>query len=671
MKLSYFSQRGRLFSGILPILILSLGATAALADNQEAPSTQDEIYVKDLTGAFQKSIALQKFDPIAREKGDVDYVNDNVMYTILFGKNQTMTFPRGELVKTLYSSILPRSDWQRDYLRAAPSIMKNNVWEDLGLIATNATRPDQSLVNLLAQPQTILGQMQMGVLLVTPTNDVPELLRRQKVLSHLSSDGGETRRRLIKSFNKNSKPVQNFVQFWSSFDAYSEKNSALFRTRSPFAIFGNGAYAVEAVATLNKSSVLISLGALSRLDARPGHGAANANAVVLALFGIYRHFVGTVPQQRLASAIKERLRSVRDVVRLARRVRDFVQDDPVLAREMIYEMGPIHQFFAKDGDADIQMILKNLESSSLQSDSIFSRYGIAVETILMLVNHKDKFSDLLMALGRVDAYLAVADRFAHHATLPLAGRNSSADAAHLSFAEYETNAENPHVALTGFWSPFLAPDVAIVNNIELGGGANIPRIGIFSGPNAGGKSTMMKAVGYNVLLAQTFGISFSASMKFTPFANITTYMNITDDVLLGQSLFKAEVTRTKKYLDTLDDLKPQEFSFSILDEMFSGTNPKEGAAAAYSAIHHIGSYPGVLGMVATHYHQVTHIAERVKETGIFRSFHVELHDDEEGTPTPDFKLYEGSTDQGGALLILKKEGFAPEILDEALAILEQ
>ena len=143
------------------------------------------------------------------------------------------------------------------------------------------------------------------------------------------------------------------------------------------------------------------------------------------------------------------------------------------------------------------------------------------------------------------------------------------------------------VKLEGFWNPMIDPDVVVPSTIELGG-TNPAKNAVISGPNAGGKSVSMKAITLCILLGQTFGVAPAKRMVFTPFSSINTYLNIKDDVAMGRSKFRMEALRANDLIERIESMSEHEdpdrghLVFSMMDETFSSTDPKEGSAAAYS-----------------------------------------------------------------------------------------
>ena len=181
------------------------------------------------------------------------------------------------------------------------------------------------------------------------------------------------------------------------------------------------------------------------------------------------------------------------------------------------------------------------------------------------------------------------------------------------------NSATPVIDAHNFWNPFINPDTVVVNNATFN--TSCPN-SILTGPNTGGKSTVIKGIMINVLMAQTFGIAPSQSLTMTPFSKLNCFMNISDDIATGASLFKSEVMRAKKLLDMVQGLKENEFSFVIIDEVFTGTSPQEGEVAALRFAEKLGSYTNNTSIIATHYPKMANLQE--KTNGVFHNHHVEI-----------------------------------------------
>ena len=125
--------------------------------------------------------------------------------------------------------------------------------------------------------------------------------------------------------------------------------------------------------------------------------------------------------------------------------------------------------------------------------------------------------------------------------------------------------------------------------------------------------------------------------------------------------------RTQTLLNSIQSLKPGEYSFVIMDEIFTGTNPKEGKAGAYGVARSIANYSSCICVVATHYKRLTDLEPATN--GYFKNYKVYVNISDDGTVTCPYKVVPGISDQAIALLLLEKHGFDKEILDEAYKVL--
>ena len=138
----------------------------------------------------------------------------------------------------------------------------------------------------------------------------------------------------------------------------------------------------------------------------------------------------------------------------------------------------------------------------------------------------------------------------------------------------------------------LVNDLPIKNNICLNSNK------IISGPNASGKTTILKSTLFNIILSQQFGLGFYSKCKINPYHYINSYINI-PETSNRDSLFQAEARRCKEILDCIN-LNNKLRHFCIFDELYSGTNPKEAISAAYGYLSYLNS-KNIVFMLTTHY----------------------------------------------------------------------
>jgi DNA mismatch repair protein MutS len=288
-------------------------------------------------------------------------------------------------------------------------------------------------------------------------------------------------------------------------------------------------------------------------------------------------------------------------------------------------------------------VLKNLHTSKYKA-------GNSAVAFTRKEEIKDNFADSYKLLGLIDAHVSIATLMKKHAD------NKTA---HYSFVEY-LEGKKPSIDFKGFWHPILDPKTVVINNVTLGT-STIPNNAFITGPNAGGKTTALRSIGLAVLMSQTIGVVPAEKAHMTPFSNIVTYLNIADSEG-KESLFQAEMRRARTLLDTVKNLSQDKLNFVIIDELFTGTNPKEGTAAAYGVAKKLSSYENSIAMITTHFIELTSMA---KETKRFVNFKVSVREVSGGKFEFPYKLEDGIADQNIALQLLGQDGFDDEIVKEA------
>lgn len=142
---------------------------------------------------------------------------------------------------------------------------------------------------------------------------------------------------------------------------------------------------------------------------------------------------------------------------------------------------------------------------------------------------------------------------------------------------------------------------------------------VITGPNAAGKTTYVKGICTNYILAQTFGIACARRAEINPVHAIGSFMRISDE-LGKQSLFEAETKRCAELIKQAEQISSAgQRAIYFLDEPMHSTPPIEGSATSMAVIEHIGKLPGIRLMVTTHYHELINL-DKYKE---FRNISVE------------------------------------------------
>ena len=134
-----------------------------------------------------------------------------------------------------------------------------------------------------------------------------------------------------------------------------------------------------------------------------------------------------------------------------------------------------------------------------------------------------------------------------------------------------------------------------------------PRVLMVSGSNMSGKSTLLRAVGVNAVLALAGGVVRARSLTLTPLSLGAT-MRVQDSLQAGQSRFFAEVTKVRQLLDIAKANDPP--LLFLLDELFSGTNSADRVAGAEGVVRTLVA-AGAIGFLTTHDLSLTEVAARL------------------------------------------------------------
>ena len=157
-----------------------------------------------------------------------------------------------------------------------------------------------------------------------------------------------------------------------------------------------------------------------------------------------------------------------------------------------------------------------------------------------------------------------------------------------------TNKKNKNLFKENYYA-CLKDKKHVKNNIKLN--KNL----IISGPNASGKTTIIKSVLINIVVSQQFGCGFYKSSLLKPYEHIHCYLNI-PDTSGRDSLFQAEARRCKEIIDVIDkDLTNKETHFCAFDELYSGTNPEEATISAIAFMKYLIKNKNVNSILTTHF----------------------------------------------------------------------
>jgi hypothetical protein len=212
---------------------------------------------------------------------------------------------------------------------------------------------------------------------------------------------------------------------------------------------------------------------------------------------------------------------------------------------------------------------------------------------------------------------------------------------------------DPLFEASGLQHPLIPPAESIANDVSIGG--TIPgaaRLWIVSGSNMSGKSTLMRAIGLNAVLAWAGAPVTCRSLRISPLY-IGASMRTNDSVIDHRSRFYAEIERLRDVVNLSRAGKPTLF---LLDELLSGTNSHDRRIGAEALVRGLVKH-GAIGLVTTHDLALAQIADMPEETLGGRAINVHFEDHLEGGQILfDYRLRPGVVTRSNALELMRAVG---------------
>ena len=193
--------------------------------------------------------------------------------------------------------------------------------------------------------------------------------------------------------------------------------------------------------------------------------------------------------------------------------------------------------------------------------------------------------------------------------------------------------------------PLLVSARCVTNDFEV---SRLHQFYIVTGANMAGKSTFLRAVGVNLVLACCGSVVRASSFRFQPM-RIFTSMRTVDNLAKGTSYFHAELLRLKQLVETAQN---EEKLFIILDEILKGTNSRDKLNGSRRFLQKLLSLP-IAGLIATHDLELGELADAFPRNYFNRCFEITHTDDDIAY---DYKLKEGVSQNMNASILLEKMG---------------
>jgi hypothetical protein len=217
-------------------------------------------------------------------------------------------------------------------------------------------------------------------------------------------------------------------------------------------------------------------------------------------------------------------------------------------------------------------------------------------------------------------------------------------------------ADADRVTARGLGHPLIAEAQRVGNDVEVGPHGTFLLV---TGSNMSGKSTLLRAIGINTVLAQAGGPVCAAEMRLPP-VEIATSILIEDSLAAGVSFFMAEVLRIQTVVAAADRCAAEgRRLLYLLDEILRGTNSSERQIAVRRVVRHL-LRQGSIGAISTHDLQLAEI-EELRAASRPVHFRETIHPGGKGPAmTFDYKMRPGVATTVNALKLMELVGLAPE-----------
>ncbi len=560
-------------------------------------------------------------------------------------------------------------------------ILDITSWDDLSLFRNLKNKRAVTIAKSVDRAKTYLGKVTLYSILANLTDDIKILCKRQQIIKTII-ENQELYNFLSNSFDSLKNYENLFFSFYTN-DIFNnivqgqyttnqkinnseialgiknmidhQKRLALFVSKSIATIL-LPIYGVSKIFEKNQnikfnqfSERLISsgdslLGMVSMIEDPQIQGATSIFAALNCALSAKSDYEKICDNFKIIRCLQEKLFHVSRYIEIMFAIESKLKDFPELYKDLEIEE------ITKTKCAKIIELLS--KDTFKETDNYLFNYGRVLRTFRLMHEVKNDFKQALCSLGKIEAFFSIANLFKEY-------ENMSAT---YSFANY-TSDNSPQIILKDFWNPLIDTCQVVCNSIEINNPAkNI----VITGVNKGGKSTSLKAIAVNLILAQTFGITACSQAIITPFSKIGTYINIVDDIQVGNSLFESQQKRIFELLK-FSEIPNNKFWFIALDEPFNGTNLLISQAILYAVAKKISSFDNNISIISTHFPLMGNLEN---ESDKFCNYKFASYVDSNSKINCPFLMKRGLSDQNIAIDILKSQGFDKDILDEAIKIIK-
>jgi DNA mismatch repair protein MutS len=295
--------------------------------------------------------------------------------------------------------------------------------------------------------------------------------------------------------------------------------------------------------------------------------------------------------------------------------------------------------------------LKEYETLVLNADErrLEIEQEIFKELCLRIAANARPLLSLAHGLAEVDLFAALAEVALHHRYVrPLV--DAGAGIAIVA-------GRHPVVELSLTDEPFVPNDTQLMPDAA---------VHILTGPNMAGKSTFLRQVALITLMAQIGSFVPADSAQIGVVDRIFTRIGASDEIHRGQSTFMVEMVETANILNHATSR-----SLLVLDEIGRGTSTYDGLAIAWAVVEYIHNHPGLRAktLFATHYHELTDLAERLPHVV---NYNVAVDESGDGQDVVFLRrIIPGKADRSYGVHVARIAGLPPVAVNRAEEILQE
>jgi hypothetical protein len=210
--------------------------------------------------------------------------------------------------------------------------------------------------------------------------------------------------------------------------------------------------------------------------------------------------------------------------------------------------------------------------------------------------------------------------------------------------------DQPTVRAETLGHPLIADDRRVANTVTVGPPGTLLLV---TGSNMSGKSTLLRAIGLNVVLAQAGSCVCAARLRLPP-CDLQTSIRVQDSLELGLSYFMAALARLKGVVDAAEQERGNRVLLYLLDEILQGTNSGERSIAVRAVTRHL-LYAAAIGVMTTHDLNIAS-EEPLKSSAVLVHFTETV--DDRGNMAFDYRLREGLATSRNALRLMQMIGIS-------------